>query len=532
VRYGFVIDQRACIGCHACTVACKEEHEVPLGVFRTWVKYVERGAYPETRRFFSVLRCNHCDNAPCVTICPTVALYRRPDGIVDFDSTRCIGCKSCLQACPYDALYIDPSTQTAAKCNYCAHRVEVGLEPACVTVCPERAIIAGDLDDPGSRIARHVARDPVQVRKPELGTEPKVFYLGADAAALAPSLQEPAGAYMWSEGGRGKGNGKGNGNGYGEHGWRGGLTAPGLARPVYDVPHMALPWGWKVSAYLWTKSIAAGVLLFEALAMYWPVNLSGVPVTPMRIWSPLIALLFLGATTALLVSDLKRPDRFLYILFKPNRRSWLVWGAWILIGYGALALLWLIGSAKEDVFLLWRLTPFVLLFAAGTAGYSAFLFRQAEGRVFWRSPLLLPQLVASALLAGSATLIQVEWVWWRFADHVRWESGEIPGYMLFVALGFLASLLVNGILLGAEYSGGHAGRDGAVAAHLVTRGSWRVAFWGGVVLGGLIAPIALTVLAWITQEASLWMLAALLALTGLFVYEWIWVKAGQAVPLS
>ena len=85
MRYGFVIDHRKCIGCHACTVACKEENRVPLGAFRTWVKYVEKGTFPHTRRYFSVLRCNHCDDAPCVTICPTVALYRRSDGVVDFD---------------------------------------------------------------------------------------------------------------------------------------------------------------------------------------------------------------------------------------------------------------------------------------------------------------------------------------------------------------------------------------------------------------------------------------------------------------
>src|SRR6266508_3094722 len=156
MRYGFVIDHRKCIGCHACTVACKEENQVPLGVNRTWVKYIEKGTFPDTRRYFSVMRCNHCDNAPCVTICPTVALYRRPDGIVDFDGDRCIGCKSCMQACPYDALYIDPETQTAAKCHYCAHRVEVGLEPACVIVCPVQAIIAGGLDH---RPARCFAAD-------------------------------------------------------------------------------------------------------------------------------------------------------------------------------------------------------------------------------------------------------------------------------------------------------------------------------------------------------------------------------------
>src|SRR5262249_11362409 len=96
-RYGFVIDQSRCIGGHACTVACKAEHDVPVGVFRTWVQYVERGHYPDTHRSFAVLRCNHCDNSPCTTICPTRALFRRGDGIVDFDRDRCIGCKSCMQ---------------------------------------------------------------------------------------------------------------------------------------------------------------------------------------------------------------------------------------------------------------------------------------------------------------------------------------------------------------------------------------------------------------------------------------------------
>src|SRR4030095_4897932 len=173
MNYGFIIDNRKCIGCHACTVACKAEHDVPLGVNRTWVKYIEKGNFPDTRRFFSVMRCNHCEDAPCVTICPVTALYTREDGIVDFDPNRCIGCKACIQGCPYDALYIDPNSNTAAKCNFCAPRVEVGLEPPRAVVCPEHAIIAGDMDDPATEIAQLVQIQRLSVRKPEKGTRPK-----------------------------------------------------------------------------------------------------------------------------------------------------------------------------------------------------------------------------------------------------------------------------------------------------------------------------------------------------------------------
>jgi Fe-S-cluster-containing dehydrogenase component len=198
MNFGFIIDNRKCIGCHACTVACKAEHEVPVGVNRTWVKYVEKGTYPDTRRLFSVMRCNHCADAPCVEICPVTALFTRKDGIVDFDTRRCIGCKACTQACPYDALYMHPDDHTSAKCNYCTHRVDIGLEPACVNVCPEHAIISGDMDNPETEISRLLARETVSVRKPEKGTRPKLFYIDGDKASLDPTEANPETDYMWS----------------------------------------------------------------------------------------------------------------------------------------------------------------------------------------------------------------------------------------------------------------------------------------------------------------------------------------------
>ncbi|MBM3162703.1 MAG: 4Fe-4S dicluster domain-containing protein [Chlorobi bacterium] len=140
---------------------------------------------------------------PCVDICPVEALQKRPDGIVDFDGRRCIGCKACAQACPYNALYIDSDSHTSAKCNYCAHRKEVGLQSACVTVCPQQAIVSGDLDDPSSKIAALVAVEQTVVRKPEKGTSPKLYYINGDGASLDP-LQTPfQEAYHWSAQARG-----------------------------------------------------------------------------------------------------------------------------------------------------------------------------------------------------------------------------------------------------------------------------------------------------------------------------------------
>src|SRR5213593_1182945 len=135
VQWAKVIDHTRCIGCHACTTACKSENVVPLSVTRTYVKHVDVGVFPQARRAHQVTRCNQCANAPCVTACPTAAMFKRADGIVDFDKSICIGCKACMAACPYDAIFINPEDHSAEKCNFCAHRIDVGLEPACVVVC-------------------------------------------------------------------------------------------------------------------------------------------------------------------------------------------------------------------------------------------------------------------------------------------------------------------------------------------------------------------------------------------------------------
>ncbi len=485
MRYGFVLDQTRCIGCHACTVACKSENQVPLGVFRTWVKYIERGTFPDARRFFSVMRCNQCDAAPCVAICPTQALHRRPDGIVDFDKDRCIGCKSCMQACPYDALYIDPETQTAAKCNYCAHRTDQGLEPACVVVCPTQAIVPGDLDNPESRISRIVARRPVSVRKPEKGTKPKVFYLGADEASLSPSIERQAPEFLFAT-----------------------PTPrdPELATPespireTYDVPHDA-PWGWKIWTYLWTKSIAAGALIVAGTMafLFRDRDLLG--------WGAGIVALFLTAVTSgLLALDLRRPERFWFILTKPNLKSWVVLGTYVLIAYTGLSALWIFAPGKILAI------PAILLGAAA-AGYTAFLFWQCRGRDLWTGPILIVHLLVEAVLCGASVLLLMGLLLGSPIKVLRTLE-------TFVGLAAAAHVVtVMGELLA------HGSADGAKAARLV----WmRPSFWRVVLVAGAILPVAAAV----SDSPVLWALGALGALAGAFEFGRLWVKAGQAVPLS
>ena len=260
VKWAKAIDHTACIGCHACTTACKSENEVPLGVTRTYVKYVDIGHFPAATRAFQVTRCNQCEDAPCVAACPTASMFKRVDGIVDFRKDICIGCRACMAACPYDAIFMNPTDHSAEKCNFCAHRIDMGLEPACVVVCPVEAIMVGDLNDPQSRVAQVVKRNPVTVRRPEKGTKPQLFYKGAHQLTLDPlaAARPPGGLFMWSE--------QQQGDGLVVSGHPNFANSSAAAMLSYDVAHTA-PWDWRVSLYTWTKSIAAGAYFVAALLM-------------------------------------------------------------------------------------------------------------------------------------------------------------------------------------------------------------------------------------------------------------------------
>ncbi|MGQ0842336.1 4Fe-4S dicluster domain-containing protein [Actinokineospora sp.] len=176
-RWGMLIDLSQCIGCHACSVACKAEFDVPLGVFRDTVKYVEEGVYPHATRHFIPVLCNQCEDAPCLNACPTDAIVRLPNGEVTIDEGDCNLNRFCMAACPYDAIYEDPVRKVAQKCTFCEHRTSQGLQPACVDACPTDCRIFGDLDDAESDIAQRIATEDTSVWKPSAGTAPKVHYV-------------------------------------------------------------------------------------------------------------------------------------------------------------------------------------------------------------------------------------------------------------------------------------------------------------------------------------------------------------------
>jgi Fe-S-cluster-containing dehydrogenase component/formate-dependent nitrite reductase membrane component NrfD len=505
-HYGFAIDLRKCIGCHACTIACKAEHQIPVGVNRCWVKTVEKGTFPDTRRFFFPVLCNQCVDAPCVRICPTNALYKRRDGIVDLNGQSCIGCRACMEACPYDQLFIDPNTHTAEKCNFCANRVENELLPACVSVCPTQCRIFGDLDDPTSEVARVVQREAFMVRKPEKGTGPRVFYLGAEDSVIRPEASvrplyfkegsvhlRPLGAPMPDP------------------------DVPGQARVDYDVPH-GKPWGIDMILYLLFKAIATGAMLVAALL--WRLGFDG-PLS--TIAAPAISVVFIALTAVVLVIDLERPGRFYYILTRSNFRSWMVWGAYCLTGHGLLSVLWLwAGWFGMEAALDWLVVP-VLVVSTLATSYTGFLFAQGLARDLWQGPAAAIDLIAQSVAAGAASVLIAAVMIGDSAADAR----PILGSTLASAVGAHLLILAFEHLLSPSPTRHHE-----LATDTIRHGAYARLFWSAAIVGGGLVPLALLLTLGVTFSPAATCLAALLALGGGAAWEYIWVEAGQSVPLS
>ncbi len=544
-NYGFLIDQSKCIGCHACSTACKSENQVPVGVNRTWVKYVETGAYPDVRRRFQVTRCNHCANPPCVRICPVTAMYQRADGIVEFDPSICIGCKSCMQACPYDSIYLDPETNTAAKCTFCAHRLDVGLEPACVVVCPEHAILAGDLNDPASEISRKLSTAQATVRKPEQGTGPKLFYINGNDWSLHPTAASANDSFVWADKITEQNTStyelpvfpastKTSKSGTplrspGEQGRPmngpiqiGGRVAEHMVQTAYNAQHK-IQWHWELPTYIVTKNIAGGLFMLLSLG----AGLGAFPFDSLTfLVAGFTAMVFMLLTVILLIKDLSQPKRFLNILLRPQWKSWVARGAYIMVTFtvvaglwwlleGAAYLGWLPGELMAGIrpIAAWVVFPFAL----GVVIYTAFLLGQAEGRDMWQNSLLPFQLSAQSMMVSSGIFLIVS-LFFTFSTDLQ---------NLLTVL-FPASIAGNLLLTLAGRFNSFASEVALLAHREMTHGRFRNHYWwGGITLGHLI-PL---VLFFVFSSFALPVTVAC-ALVGLFFYEYAFVMAPQHIPNS
>ncbi|MBK9006871.1 MAG: polysulfide reductase NrfD [Anaerolineae bacterium] len=563
-NYGFLIDQSKCIGCHACSTACKSENQVPLGVNRTWVKYVETGAYPDVRRRFQVTRCNHCANPPCVRICPVTAMYQRDDGIVEFDPSICIGCKSCMQACPYDSIYLDPETNTAAKCHFCAHRLDVGLEPACVVVCPEHAILAGDLNDPASEISRRLSTAQATVRKPEQGTAPKLFYINGNDWSLHPSAAQTHNSFMWAdkvteqnvsafalpvlqpssssssalENADYAGGGRKRRSLTSHSGTPirtpqpqgqplngpiqiGGRVAEHMVQTAYNAQHK-IQWHWELPAYLVTKNIAGG--LFMLLSLGAMLNLFRFD-SATFLAAGFTAMLFMFITVILLIKDLSQPKRFLNILLRPQWKSWVARGAFILVGFTAIGgLWWLIEGAasmnwisKDLVFALRPVAAWITLpLALFSVIYTAFLLGQAEGRDIWQNNLLPFQLFSQSMMTASGVFLALN----LFVNF----PADLTALLTVL---FPISIAINLLLTFAGKLNSFPTDTAMLASREMTHGKFRNHYWWGGIALGHVMPLVLMIF-----FASALPVAVLAALIGLFFYEYAFVMAPQYIPNS
>jgi formate-dependent nitrite reductase membrane component NrfD len=436
----------------------------------------------------------------------------------------------------------------------------LGLEPACVIVCPTQSIIAGDLDNPASKISQLVAREKVSVRKPEQGTIPKLFYIDGDEVTLTPTASHVGSSFMWADVIPLHDRRPETGNApqiqnpkpkiqnpkshsgtpirtpspQGHSDWGPvhigeGRLAEHMVQTAYNAQHK-IPWHWPVPAYLVTKGIGSGV--FALLALFFGLGLSEFS-RPLAFWGNLISLIFIGLTTLLLVMDLDRPARFYTILTRPQWKSWLTRGAFILIGFSLVAGLWLLleggvllGLLPFPIANLSR--PFFLfigfVFAIGLAVYTAFLFGQAEGRDLWQSTLLPFHLVVQALMAGSVVLLILGF-------FVTMPRPMLIGLTWIFGVTLVLDLFIT--LLG-EFGMPHASEFAARAAHDIRSGKFRRYFWWGSIGLGHLLPLAILGISAFTGSLAFIPLvsAALATLIGLYLFEYAFVMAPQQIPNS
>jgi formate-dependent nitrite reductase membrane component NrfD len=373
------------------------------------------------------------------------------------------------------------------------------------------------MNDQSSYVAQIINRESVAVRRPEKETLPKLFYKGAHQATLDPlAAQRPdGGLFMWSEqqfDSQKVVSGNVNYN-----------NSSAAALLSYDVAH-SIPWDWRVSLYTWTKGIASGVYLVAALLV-----LFGFLSEDSSLWlwaAPIVSGIFLAITGALLLWDLEHPERFYLIFTRPQWRSWLVKGAFIIGGYSLVLALHFIGTWLGSRSLqAWLMLPGIPL-SILTAIYTAYLFAQAKARDMWQNPLLPPHLLMQALLLGSAVLSLVY-------TFIRPQSLSNSAIDLAQPLLWILAItsLIHVLMVWGEVSVTHTTAHARLAIWEMVRGRFKSDFWIGLalsILGALLPAVAILGLV----NPSIGVAGAPLALVGLMFYENAYVQAGQSVPLA
>ena len=419
--------------------------------------------------------------------------------------------------------------------------MDIGLEPACVNVCLEHAIISGDMDNPDTEISMLLSKQQVTTRKPEKGTRPNVFYIDGDEASLNPSATERSDSYIWSS----QSTGVGHYAKYAEKLTEGtdlismvqdlegnkssskittyGGDSPkrqvevimqsAKARRVYDAPDKGILWGWEVSAYVLTKAVSAGVFL-----VYFLGAMLGKPVTTELAYSTgIISLIFLLFTGILLVMDLDRPDRFLYVLLRPHWESWLVKGGYSITVFGGLVTLWMAGM-YFNIGLLTTIGFYGgFLFAILVAIYTAFLFAQAKGRDFWQSPSVVYHMLVHSVMAGAAGIL--------LYTTLMGVGEDLTIFLTHVLIG---SIILNLLIMMIEITITHPTQDAKTVVKMIVNGRYASLFWIWVILITNIVPL---ILLWV---GGLYLIgfAAVLTIVGIYITEKIWVEAPQRISLT
>jgi formate-dependent nitrite reductase membrane component NrfD len=422
------------------------------------------------------------------------------------------------------------------------------------------------MNEPTTEISQLLAQQDLTVRKPEQGTSPKLFYINGNDVVMHPTAtSRTPQTFMWADviPLHGESNGHHDTNGHGKPiatksrsglmASRGSAGTPirspqsqgtpsngpiqlGMGRMSehmvqvgYNAQHK-VPWHWPVPAYLVTKGIGAGI--FMMLSLGWGLDLFPFDALT-AVVGGFLSLLFIAITTGLLLFDLEKPERFHYILLRPQWKSWLTRGAVLLIGFSTIGGLWwavetgsymgLLSPELADSvrpFFLWLGLPF----AIGSAVYTAFLFAQAEGRDLWQSPLLPIHLVIQAFMMGSASLL------------VTGALVNVPSELVTLSVNvFFASLIVDlFVTLVGEFSIPHASEVAAQAAHDITHGRYKNHFWLGSIVLGHVVPLALLLatLFGMAEAVVLGTIAALCAMIGLYLFEYAFVMAPQDIPNS